>query len=90
MNSRDSFVLPGVIVEREVFPELKIGGQGELLPQKWTNFYLNALTRFAMDPSLRLRIRFEVAPEKGIAQTQVEEIVVALQELGLSRKWAGS
>lgn len=57
--------------------------EGELPPQKWTNFYMKVLTRFATDASLRLRIRFEVAPEVGLTQTQVEEIKAALQELGL-------
>jgi signal recognition particle subunit SEC65 len=46
-------------------------------------FYTKVLTRFATDPSLRLRIRFEVAPEAGITQMQLEEIEAALRELGL-------
>lgn len=41
------------------------------------------LTRFATDPSLRLRIRFDVAPEAGISQPQLEEVKMALRELGL-------
>ncbi|HHW19260.1 MAG TPA: ATP-binding protein [Firmicutes bacterium] len=57
--------------------------EGELPPQKWTNFYMKVLTRFATDPSLRLRIRFEVAPEAGISQPQLEEVKMALRELGL-------
>ncbi|MDI6874597.1 MAG: DUF499 domain-containing protein [Actinomycetota bacterium] len=61
----------------------RLSWEGELPPQKWTNFYMKVLTRFATDPSLRLRIRFEVAPETGITQTQLEEIRTALQELGL-------
>jgi len=57
--------------------------EGELPPQKWTNFYMKILTRFATDPSLRLRITFEVTPEAGITQTQLEEIRATLVELGL-------
>lgn len=44
---------------------------------------MKVLTRFATDPSLRLRVRFEVSPEMGIAPTQVEEVRMALQQLGL-------
>lgn len=61
----------------------RLSWEGELPPQKWTIFYMKVLTRFATDPSLRLRVRFEVAPEEGITQTQLEEINTALQELGL-------
>lgn len=64
-------------------PMRRLSWEGELPPQKWTNFYMKVLTRFATDPSLRLRIRFEVAPEVGVTQTQLEEIRAALQELGL-------
>lgn len=58
--------------------------EGDLPHQKWTNFYMKVLTHFARDPSLRLRVRFEVAPEAGIAQAQVEEIQAALREMGLA------
>jgi hypothetical protein len=57
--------------------------EGELPPQKWTNFYMRVLTRFATDPSLRLTVRFEVTPETGISQHELEEIKMSLRELGL-------
>jgi hypothetical protein len=57
--------------------------EGELPPQKWTNFYMRVLTRFATDPSLRLIIRFEVTPATGISQNELEEIKMSLRELGL-------
>ncbi len=44
---------------------------------------MKVLTHFATDPSLRLRVRFEVAPEGGIPPNRVEEIQAALRELGL-------
>jgi hypothetical protein len=61
----------------------RLSWEGELPPQKWTAFYMRVLTRFATDPSLRLRIRFEVTPEAGITQMQLEEIEAALRELEL-------
>jgi hypothetical protein len=47
---------------------------------------MKVLTRFATDPSLRIRVRFEVAPGAGIAPNQVEEIKLALRDLGLTEK----
>ncbi len=86
---------PGVKAELAVVPapvsampplpgKRRLSWEGELPPQKWANFYMKVLTRFATDPSLRLRIRFDVAPEAGISQTHVEEIAAALRDLGLS------
>ena len=73
--------------EQTVIPPMPGGRhlswEGELPPQKWTNFYMKVLTRFATDPSLRLRVRLEVAPEIGIPPAQLDEIRVALKELGL-------
>ena len=60
--------------------------EGELPPQKWANFYMKVLTRFATDPNLRLTVRFEVSPEEGIPQSVVEEVEIALKELGLDTR----
>ncbi|WP_156896746.1 hypothetical protein [Desulfovirgula thermocuniculi] len=72
-----------VSVTTPVLSMRRLSWEGELPSQKWTNFYMKVLSRFATDPSLRLRVRFEVAPEAGITRTQLEEIEAALQELGL-------
>ncbi len=64
----------------------RVAWEGELPPQKWTNFYMKVLTRFATDPSLRIRVRFEVAPDMGVAPNQVEEIKLALRDLGLTER----
>lgn len=63
----------------------RLAWEGELPPQKWMSFYLKILTHFAIAPSLRLRVRFEVAPAAGIPPTQVEEIRGTLGELGLDQ-----
>jgi len=70
-------------VTPSVSPRRRLSWEGELPPQKWTNFYMKVLTRFATDPSLRLRVYFEVTPEMGITPNQIEEIEAALRELGL-------
>lgn len=64
----------------------RLAWEGDLPPQKWTNFYMKVLTRFATDPSLRLRLRFEVSPDLGVAPNQIAEIKHALRELGLNEQ----
>jgi hypothetical protein len=44
---------------------------------------MKVLTNFATDPSLRIRVRLEVAPEEGISRSRLEDIEAALRELGL-------
>ena len=61
----------------------RLSWEGDLPVQKWHQFYMKVLTHFATDPSLRLRVRFEVAPEGGLPANLVEEIQAALRELGL-------
>jgi len=64
-------------------PVRRIAWEGSLPPQQWTNFYMKILTHFATDPSLRIFLRFEAAPERGISREKEEEIRSALRELGL-------
>jgi len=58
--------------------------QGSVPAQKWMNFYTRVLSRFGMDPSLGITVSFDVAPENGISQQQVEETRMALRDLGLT------
>ncbi len=62
----------------------RIGWEGNLPVQGWSQFYLKILTHFATDCTLRIFLRFEVAPEGGISREKEEEIRSALRELGLS------
>ena len=62
---------------------LRLSWRGALPPQKWTQFYMKVLTHFATDPSLRLDVGFEVELEESIARNRLEELKVALRELGL-------
>jgi hypothetical protein len=57
--------------------------EGDVPPQKWMNFYMRVLTRFATDPNLRIRVQFETEPDGGITQQQLEETKISLRELGL-------
>lgn len=72
-----------VSVETQVPSKQRLSWEGDLPPQKWTNFYMKVLTRFATDPSLRLRVQFEVSPDIQVSQAHLNEIEIALKELGL-------
>ncbi len=70
-------------VPPEKMPVRRIAWEGNLPPQQWANFYMKILTHFATDSSLRIVVRFEVAPEGGISREKASEIRSALQELAL-------
>ena len=59
---------------------------GEVIPQKWMNFYTKVLSRFVTGSGLKLKIEIEVKPEEGISQQKVEQTRVALKELGVSEE----
>jgi len=56
---------------------------GKIPPQKWSNFYMKVLTKYAADKSLNLNISFDVTPESGISDQQLNELKAALRELGI-------
>ena len=72
-----------VIVAKEPIPPPTEGlmWEGQVPPQKWMNFYTRVLARFATQPDLKLKIRFEVT--KGVSPQKADETKVALRELGL-------
>ncbi|MCR4433941.1 MAG: DUF499 domain-containing protein [Caldiserica bacterium] len=69
--------------EEDLKKKKRLSWEGLLSPQKLMLFYTKILSRFATDPSLHLRISFEVTPEAGVTEIQLEEIKAALLELGL-------
>ena len=72
-----------VIVAKEPPPPPTEGlmWEGQVPPQKWMNFYTRVLARFATQPDLKLKIRFEVT--EGVSPQKADETKVALRELGL-------
>ena len=56
---------------------------GEDFPQKWMNFYTKVLSKFAMQSGLKIELNVEIAPDGGVSGQKVDEIRVALRELGL-------
>jgi len=61
----------------------RLSWAGEVPPQKWMNFYTKVLARFAGKKGLTLRVNVNASPEEGISDQQVEEMKLALRELGL-------
>jgi hypothetical protein len=57
---------------------------GDLPPQKWTNFYMKVLSKFATGDGVKLTVTVDVAPPCGVSKSRLEETRVALRELGLS------
>ena len=56
---------------------------GTIPAQKWTNFYMKVLTRFASFPDLKIEVPFEVPLAPGQAETKADEARTGLKELGL-------
>jgi hypothetical protein len=61
----------------------RVSWSGDVPPQKWMNFYMKVLTRFATQAGLRLSVKVDVAPSDGVTPQAVEEMKAALRELGL-------
>jgi hypothetical protein len=62
----------------------RVSWQGDVPPQKWMNFYTKVLSRFATQTGLKIGLIVEIAPEGGVSNQKVDEIKVALRELGLA------
>jgi hypothetical protein len=61
----------------------RVTWQGDVPPQKWMNFYTKVLARFATQPGLKIGLNVEIAPKGGVSHQNLDEIKVALRELGL-------
>jgi hypothetical protein len=51
--------------------------------QKWTNFYSKILAKFAATGGVSVRVSVDVTPSAGVPMTKIEEVKVALRELGV-------
>ncbi len=57
--------------------------KGEVPTQKWTNFYMRVLSKFASDKSLNLKLIVEVEADGEVSEQKRQEAEAALRELGL-------
>lgn len=62
----------------------RVTWRGDVPPQKWMNFYTKVLSKFAAQNGLTIGLNVQIAPEGGVSNQKVDEIKVALRELGLS------
>ena len=62
----------------------RVRWHGDIPPQKWMNFYTKVLSKFATQSGLKIGLNVEIAPDGGVSNQKVDEIKVALRELGLS------
>lgn len=61
----------------------RLGWSGEIPAQKWTNFYMKVLSKFALGHNLKITVNVDVAQSDGISEQKIEEAKSALRELGL-------
>ncbi len=65
----------------------KLTWVGLIPAQKWTNFYMKILTKFAASQELKLTLKVEVTVEATggdqLSTQKIEETKIALRELGL-------
>jgi len=59
-----------------------ISWSGEIPPQKWMNFYMKIISKVVKSENLKLRVSIEVSDPKGMSEQKIEEIKLALKELG--------
>jgi len=62
----------------------RVRWHGDVPPQKWMNFYTKVLSKFATQSGLKIALDVEIAPDGGVSSQKLDEIKVALRELGLS------
>ncbi len=72
---------PRVVGSSDVVPGFR--WTGEIAPQKWMNFYTKVLARFATTRGLKLVLAVEVQPDDGVSRAKIEEMKIALRELGM-------
>lgn len=62
---------------------------GPINPQKWTQFYMKVLTKFAADSNvdLKLNVSMEVTAKEGqeLSEQKIDETKTALRELGMDK-----
>jgi hypothetical protein len=61
----------------------RFGWSGEIPAQKWTNFYMKVLSKFALGHNLKITVNVDVVQSGGISEQKIEEAKSALRELGL-------
>ncbi|HEX6101251.1 MAG TPA: DUF499 domain-containing protein [Thermoanaerobaculia bacterium] len=62
------------------------GWAGIVPHQKWTNFYTRVLSRFVGGGNVTIHVSVDVRPETGVAMSKLDEVRIALRELGLDEK----
>ena len=58
---------------------------GEMPHRQWANFYRRVLSRFSNDGRLTVNVEIEIEHPDGISREKIEDVQVALRELGLSQ-----
>jgi hypothetical protein len=88
----ETAVVPDPTTSTELEPEdeqpsidgiTKLIWEGDIAAQKWVNFYMKVLAKFASSHDLQLGLHVEITGNGAISPQKVEEMKAALRELGL-------
>lgn len=58
---------------------------GEMPHRQWANFYRRVLSRFSNEGRLTVNVEIEIEHPDGISPEKIEDVRVALRELGLNQ-----
>jgi hypothetical protein len=67
----------------------KIQWSGVIPPRKWMNFYTKVITKLMNSPGLTVRVSLEAPAEGDSASAKIEDIKIALRDLGLDEDISG-
>lgn len=67
----------------EASPDRRVTWSGVVPPQRWTQFYTKALSKFSVEQGVRLKLTVSVDIEGDVAEHREQEFRAALRELGL-------
>lgn len=74
--------------EKKKFAPLKgitrLTWQSDIPAQKWVNFHMKVLTKFASNYDMKLMLPVEISGSKDTSKQKMEEMKAALCELGLN------
>lgn len=75
---------PPIYVPTQEIKPKSLKWTGEVPSQKWTNLYMQVLTKLVSNGELKLNLSIEAIPKDGVTEQKIEEVKAALRGLGLS------
>jgi len=64
----------------------RVAWRGEAPYRKWMHFYQKVLSGFTQNAGLKVTVRVEIDSASGISAQKIQDVKVALRELGLAEE----